>query len=159
MRAVSVAGFTWPNLMAYLFGLTGHPDNVFDNSPYTLREKVKVTRNVTAYNARMGKNITSKAYGDGKTIQEPFIEDFKRAGYITAVANTDCATSPASQERIHGFKLLKNVIYDHNGIIPACDPNYFYPKDVNSLGGGPYSIFRRCLYGKELISYSQEYAK
>ena len=58
MRAVSVAGFTWPNLMAYLFGATGHPDNVFDNSPYTLTEKVKVTRNVTAYNARMGKNIT-----------------------------------------------------------------------------------------------------
>jgi hypothetical protein len=45
------------------------------------------------------------------------------------------------------------------GFIPSCDPNYYFPSDPNSLGGGPYSIFRRCLYGKEVSNYQLDYAQ
>lgn len=45
------------------------------------------------------------------------------------------------------------------GMIHACDPNYFDPNDNNNLGAGPYAIVRRCLYGKEMIDYSIEYAQ
>lgn len=45
------------------------------------------------------------------------------------------------------------------GITHACDPNYFLPSYRTSSGGGPYSIYRRCLYGIELIDYTTNYAK
>lgn len=74
------------------------------------------------------------------------------------MTNTDCAVSPLTQRGMidSNYKPLKN---DHMGVAPSCDPNYFLSQYGMSRAGGPYGIFRRCLYGRESIDYSIEYGK
>lgn len=76
---------------------------------------------------------------------------------MTSVASTDCAVSPLTQEEINIDSFLRPLRYDHIGIVPACDPNFFNPEGRTYQGSGPYSILRRCIYGKELIDYAIEY--
>lgn len=45
------------------------------------------------------------------------------------------------------------------GITHSCMPTFFLPGYRTSSGGGPYSVFRRCVYGKEVIEYTIDYAK
>jgi hypothetical protein len=40
-----------------------------------------------------------------------------------------------------------------------CDPNFLPPNDTFGVFAGPFGIFRKCLYGKELNSYMLDYAK
>lgn len=72
------------------------------------------------------------------------------------MSSTDCSTSPLTQEALNLTNFLEPIIYDHMGIIPSCDPNYYSP---DAPASGPYSVMRRCLYGKEMIDYSLTYAQ
>ena len=40
-----------------------------------------------------------------------------------------------------------------------CDPNYYNRKDPYPLNRGPFSILKRCLYGKDTYEYVFEYAE
>ena len=51
---------------------------------------------------------------------------------ITGHTQTDCATSPLTQEESGRLTFIENLHYDHTGIVPSCDPNFFSPTLPNS---------------------------
>ena len=60
----------------------------------------------------------------------------------------------------HGEDNFTFVDFDHENLAMFCDPNYY--TSLNSHGllfNGPYSLIRRCLYGKDIFEYELEYAK
>lgn len=48
---------------------------------------------------------------------------------------------------------------DHESIAFACDPNYHDPQNSFSPYMGPFSIFRRCLYGKDTYDHVFEFGR
>ena len=56
--------------------------------------------------------------------------------------------------RSNAVNYINNNPYDHENIGWACDPHY-----VEGYAIGPYSSFRRCLYGKEAFEYNLEFGK
>ena len=88
------------------------------------------------------------------------VKYFKQNGFVTGHTGTTCG------REIFGIKLDKDGdqvkwldfdSYDHEGITPFCDLNFFNPKFP--LERGYNSVFRRCLYGKPVFEYAIEYAK
>jgi hypothetical protein len=48
---------------------------------------------------------------------------------------------------------------DHEFASIMCDPNFQLPDNPTSNFAGSYSIYKKCIYGKELNSYMLDYAK
>lgn len=57
------------------------------------------------------------------------------------------------------MKFLVNNHADHESIAFACDPNYHDPENSFSPYMGPFSILRRCLYGKDTYEYVFEFGR
>lgn len=82
----------------------------------------------------------------------------KKKGYITGHSNNICTRQLYDIEDNY----TENVIYesfDHENIAMMCDPNYYNPENRFTPYMGPYSIRRRCLYGKDTFEYVIEYGK
>ena len=48
--------------------------------------------------------------------------------------------------------------FDHEMFSPFCDPNYWVPGKEYGLFNGPYSSFRRCIYGKDTYEYVLDFS-
>ena len=82
----------------------------------------------------------------------------KSKGYITAQANNICTRQLYDIEDNY----TQNISYehfDHENIAMFCDPNYYNPENRFTPYMGPYSIRRRCLYGKDTFEYVLEYGQ
>ena len=82
----------------------------------------------------------------------------KNKGYITGHSNNICTRQLYDIED----NFTENVIYenfDHENIAMMCDPNYYNPENRFTPYMGPYSIRRRCLYGKDTFEYVIEYGE
>ena len=82
----------------------------------------------------------------------------KNKGYITGHSNNICTRQLYDIEDNY----TENVIYesfDHENIAMMCDPNYYNPENRFTPYMGPYSIRRRCLYGKDTFEYVIEYGE
>ena len=82
----------------------------------------------------------------------------KKKGYITAQANNICTRQLYDIEDNY----TQNIQYenfDHENIALFCDPNYYNPENRFTPYMGPYSIRRRCLYGKDTFEYVLDYGK
>ena len=82
----------------------------------------------------------------------------KNKGYITAQANNICTRQLYDIEDNY----TQNISYenfDHENIAMFCDPNYYKPENRFTPYMGPYSIRRRCLYGKDTFEYVLEYGE
>ena len=80
----------------------------------------------------------------------------KNKGYITAQANNICTRQLYDIEDNY----TENISYenfDHENIAMFCDPNYYNPENRFTPYMGPYSIRRRCLYGKDTFEYVLDY--
>ncbi|EAR88930.2 sulfatase (macronuclear) [Tetrahymena thermophila SB210] len=88
----------------------------------------------------------------------PLIENAKKQGYVTGHTSDYCQTISLGIDE-ESMNQMKSVRYDHETQSYACDPNYYDPDSTFSLTKGPYSLVRRCLYGKALAEYPLEYAK
>ncbi|KAL4463270.1 hypothetical protein ABPG74_007271 [Tetrahymena malaccensis] len=88
----------------------------------------------------------------------PLIENAKQQGYVTGHTSDYCQTISLGIDE-ETMNIMKSVRYDHETQSYACDPNYYDPESTFSLTKGPYSLVRRCLYGKALAEYPLEYAK
>ena len=84
------------------------------------------------------------------------LKRLKSKGYITCGGANICERTFFALTR---YKVNQNMFepYDHENYALFCDPNYNNIK-VNSLISGPYSSFKRCLYGKNTFEYIFEYA-
>jgi hypothetical protein len=86
------------------------------------------------------------------------IKFFKEKGYITAQSNNFCSRELFDIE--DGY--IDNVEwekFDHENIAMFCDPNYFSPNNPYTPYMGPYSVKKRCLYGKNTFEYVLDYGK
>lgn len=109
-------------------------------------------------------NLISLRYDDiqveGETTSRVRIERyFKEKGWITSVASSKCEINEYDID-IH----KKNKVYpdhhplDHEFYSLACDPNAMPQKDPFGMFKGPFSEFRRCLYGNDASSYQLDYS-
>lgn len=57
------------------------------------------------------------------------------------------------------MKYVENNNADHESIAFACDPNYHDPENSFSPYMGPFSILRRCLYGKDTFEYVFDFGR
>ena len=78
---------------------------------------------------------------------------FRRNGYITGITSDSCRKSGILNNNNMNF-----TEYDHEFFTLACDPSYRNFVELSNVKG-PSSLFRRCVYGKEIIEYMSEYVK
>ena len=86
------------------------------------------------------------------------LKSIKKKGFITAQANNICTRQLYDIED----NFTQNISYDnfdHENIAMFCDPNYYNPENRFTPYMGPYSIRRRCLYGKDTFEYVLEYGE
>jgi hypothetical protein len=159
MRANALAPATYHNALAYFYGVHSMTKNVFKNSRFSVTEKAMDAETEEVIDARTGKKTVRQVLLINKSRYKSVLSDIRNAGYITAMTSTDCAASPLSDEYVNYLDFLEANRYDHMGLVPSCDPNYFMPTFRDSAGGGPYSVYRRCLYGVEMVDYTFDYAK
>ena len=89
---------------------------------------------------------------DGKSI----IKSLKEKGFITCQTGNQCVKELYDIEKNSS---LKYENYDYENYALFCDPNYFFPVNYFSPLHGPYSSFKKCLYGKETFEYVFQYGK
>ena len=110
-------------------------------------------------------NILPMFYGVNHNLRTGIhlIKYLQENGYITG-QTTDLCSKELGELYISNKHDEKDnftfIEFDHENLAMFCDPNYY-----NSLGShglllnGPYSLIRRCLYGKDIFDYQIDYAK
>ena len=104
-----------------------------------------------------GENFNNKLKKRGISI----IKHLKNSGFITADSGNHCSKTYLDIQKI----LYENYTYfnfedcDYQIFNLYCDPNYMDPKIYYSNLKGPYSIIRKCLYGKDTFEYEFEFGK
>jgi len=85
------------------------------------------------------------------------VKEFREKGFITGHALDFC---PMYFETLNPQNLMwvEPYPFDHEGNAFACDPQYTDFTDADSRFQGPYSEFKRCLYGKQVHQYTIEYS-
>ena len=86
------------------------------------------------------------------------LKHIKKKGYITGHSNNICTRQLYDIEDNY----TENIEYDnfdHENIAMMCDPNFYNPENRFTPYMGPYSIRRRCLYGKDTFEYVIEYGE
>ena len=82
----------------------------------------------------------------------------KKKGYITGHSNNICTRQLYDIEDNY-TEHINYESFDHENIAMMCDPNYYNPENRFTPYMGPYSIRRRCLYGKDTFEYVIEYGE
>ena len=85
-----------------------------------------------------------------------FLNYYKENGYILAQSVNFCSQEVFPIYNFNSINVDKNLFY-HENIAMFCDPNYQNPKSPFSSTYGPYSIWRKCLYGRDSFEYVFEY--
>ena len=86
------------------------------------------------------------------------IRAFKEKGYITGQSNDICSRELYDLENDY-TKNMDFEDFDHENIAMMCDPNFHNYENPFTPYIGPYSIRRRCLYGKDTFEYVLEYGE
>ena len=103
-------------------------------------------------------NTMPMFYGDSMQSSAGYsiIKYFKNKGYITCGSENLCHRELFA---IQGYKneFTEFESFDHENYALFCDPNYCVPNNPFGFFQGMYSIYRRCLYGKDTSEYVFEY--
>ena len=94
--------------------------------------------------------VKFKKYGDN------FQNIYQEKGFITGQSNNFCSKEVYSIS--NKTDNLNYGIFDHELISLFCEPNYSNKYTLN-LFQGPYSLFRRCLYGRDSFEYVLEFGE
>jgi len=82
---------------------------------------------------------------------------FKDKGFITGHSLNQCLNFEISYDKREPHKKFIWKDYDFEFYSPFCDPSYVeYGKETAFLYG-PYSFFRKCLYGKDTFQYALDW--
>jgi len=105
-------------------------------------------------------NVNPMFYGESMKHNNGthIIKHFHDRGFISAQSNNICSRELYDIEP--GFiENLKWEPFDHENIALFCDPNYFNPENPFTPYMGPYSIKKRCLYGRNTFEYVLDYGE
>ena len=110
-------------------------------------------------------NILPMFYGTNHNNRNgtQLIKYLKENGFITG-QTTDLCSKELGEFYMNNQHEEKDnftfVDFDHENLAMFCDPNYYTSLSSHGLLlNGPYSLIRRCLYGKDIFEYQLEYAK
>ena len=91
---------------------------------------------------------------------ERFENNYKDEGYITATASAKCEVDEFDLEDNKKSKRYPDHrALDYEFFAAACDPNATPKQDPHSMFKGPFSEFRRCLYGQDASKHQLEFTK
>ena len=103
-------------------------------------------------------NTMPMFYGDSmqNSAGISILKYFKNKGYITCGSENLCHRELFA---IQGYKndFTEFESFDHENYALFCDPNYCVPNNPFGFFQGMYSVYRRCLYGKDTSEYVFEY--
>jgi len=100
-------------------------------------------------------------YGASITNKLPGVEInkyFKDQGFVTGMSRNLCDSAHMDYTQKE-FENLQFEPFDHENIAMFCDPNFHRLANPYGLEVGPYSSFRRCLYGRDTYEYVLEYGE
>ena len=86
------------------------------------------------------------------------IRAFKERGFITGQSNNICSRELYDLENDY-TKDMDFESFDHENIAMFCDPNFHNLENPFTPYLGPYSIKRRCLYGKDTFAHVLDYGE
>ena len=87
------------------------------------------------------------------------VKYFQDNGYITGMSEDYCCKELFDVVHSDYNDKREWVDWDHENVAMFCDPNYHNRYKPYPTWKGPYSFFRRCLYGKDSFEYAIEYAE
>jgi hypothetical protein len=86
------------------------------------------------------------------------VRHLKDKGFVTGHAINICSRELYDIEEGYIEKLQWEA-FDHENVALFCDPNYFNPENPFTPYMGPYSVRKRCLYGKDTFQYIFDYSE
>jgi len=86
-----------------------------------------------------------------------YLKYFKDAGYMTGSAGTMCSRELIDLD--NSMSYFNWASYDHELQSFFCDPNFTPDDNPYPILNGPYSIRKKCLYGKQTADHALDYAK
>lgn len=96
--------------------------------------------------------------GEPVSKKTSIFEFFKQSGYIVGHSSNLCESN-IFEMGDHVMKYVVNNNADHESMAAACDPNYHNPENSFGPFQGPFSIIRRCLYGKDTFEHVMEFGR
>ena len=89
---------------------------------------------------------------------ENLINYYRRNGFITGQAANYCSREPFG---IFDWNVdqIDSYNYDHEFFAIGCDPNYMDDRNRKDPFKGPYSIYKKCIYGRPSNEYIFEYGE
>jgi hypothetical protein len=105
-------------------------------------------------------NINPMFYGESMYHNNGthIIKHFKEKGFITGHSVNICSRELYDIEDGY-IKNLTWEAFDHENVALFCDPNFFNPENPFTPYMGPYSVRKRCLYGKDTFEYVLDYGE
>ena len=105
-------------------------------------------------------NINPMFYGESMFNMNgtSLLKAFKQKGFITGQSNNICTRELYDLENDY-TKKIEFIKFDHENIAMMCDPNYYKKERPFTAFLGPYSLKRRCLYGRDTFEYVIEYGE
>lgn len=105
-------------------------------------------------------NVNPMFYGESMMNSNGtnIIRAFKQRGFITGQSNNICSRELYDLEDDY-TKDMDFEPFDHENIAMFCDPNFHNLENPFTPYLGPYSIKRRCLYGRDTFDYVLEYGE
>ncbi|CAD8105993.1 unnamed protein product [Paramecium sonneborni] len=142
-RYMAVGTHTTPNFYGYEYGVQ-----------YQFKKSTKNTFWSTTGAYQNESIIEEQSQSKYKSITQMLQE----AGYITAKSRTICGNSITEHELVEADIMQPQPI-DHEFVSGICDPNYMRPNNQFGIFKGPYSVVKKCLYGKEINQYVFDYGR
>lgn len=105
-------------------------------------------------------NVNPMFYGESMQNSNGtnIIRAFKHKGFITGQSNNICSRELYDLEDDY-TKDMDFEDFDHENIALFCDPNFNNYENPFTPYLGPYSIRRRCLYGKDTFAHVLDYGE
>ena len=105
-------------------------------------------------------NINPMFYGESMQYNNGthIIKHFHDRGFITGQSNNICSREMYDLEPGY-IENLTWESFDHENIAIFCDPNFFNPENPFTPYMGPYSVRKRCLYGRNTYEYVLDYGE
>lgn len=104
----------------------------------------------------LGPILTGTHPNKRDVVKKLIYTEFKDKGFITAHSIDFCTSIPFYYEH-NDTDIFHWDNFDYEMFSIFCDPNFtVYGKELG-ITQGPYSIFRRCLYGKDAFEYVLEF--
>ena len=135
----------------------------FLNKYFNNKDKTKSAYQMMKYHAFIyftAPNVNPMFYGESMMNSNGtnIIRAFKQRGFITGQSNNICSRELYDLEDDY-TKDMDFEPFDHENIAMFCDPNFHNLENPFTPYLGPYSIKRRCLYGRDTFDYVLEYGE